>query len=90
MEVTLPPEMERLVTEKVASGSYNSPTEVLCHALLLLQDQDVVRAHRLEALRREVAIGIEAADRGDLVDGEEFFDTLLREIEQDGQTESPR
>jgi antitoxin ParD1/3/4 len=66
MEVALPPELERLVREKVESGLYLSADEVLHEALRLLDDRDRLRALRLEELRKEVAIGIEQADRGEV------------------------
>jgi antitoxin ParD1/3/4 len=82
MNVSLTPELERLVQEKVASGLYNSASEVVREALRLLQERDELRRVRLEELRREIAVGIEAADRGDLVPADEVFAQLRQRNEE--------
>jgi antitoxin ParD1/3/4 len=82
MNVSLTPELERLVQEKVASGLYSSASEVVREALRLLQERDELRRLRLEELRREIARGIEAADRGDLVPADEVFARLRQRNEE--------
>jgi antitoxin ParD1/3/4 len=59
MNVSLTPELERLVNEKVASGMYGSASEVVREALRLLNERDRARADRLAELKRNIAIGIE-------------------------------
>jgi antitoxin ParD1/3/4 len=78
MNVSLTPELERLVQEKVSSGLYNSASEVVREALRLLHERDELRKVRLEELRREIAKGIDAADRGELVAADDVFDLLRR------------
>jgi len=90
MNVSLTPELERLVQEKIASGLYGSASEVIREALRLMQERDQIRRVRLEELRRDVSIGIEAADRGELVDGEQFFEELQAELEIADQTTQTR
>lgn len=84
MNVSLTPELERMVQEKVSSGMYNSASEVIREALRLFQDRDELRQLRLEELRKEIAIGIQRADRGEVIDGEEVFARLR---ERDRQSE---
>ena len=59
MNVSLTPELETLVNEKVKSGNYNSASEVVREALRLLKDQDELKAIRREQVRREVMKGVE-------------------------------
>jgi len=66
MNVSLTPELETYIQDKVASGRYSSASEVMREALRLLQDHDQLQAIKLEALRKEITIGIEQADRGDV------------------------
>ena len=66
MNVSLTPELEQLVNDKVKSGLYNSASEVVREALRLLKEQDALKAYRLEELRREIAVGIAQADRGEM------------------------
>jgi antitoxin ParD1/3/4 len=64
MNVSLTPELERLVNDKVATGLYTSASEVVREALRLLKDQDEIRAVTLQELKRDVAAGVEQLDRG--------------------------
>ena len=87
MNVSLTPELERLVVEKVESGMYTSASEVVREGLRLLQERDELRRARLEELRREIARGVEQADRGELIDGEEVFRELR---ERNAKATAPR
>ncbi len=58
MNVSLTPELETLINEKVKSGNYNSASEVVREALRLLKEQDELKLIRREELRREVMKGV--------------------------------
>lgn len=81
MNVSLTPELERFVRQKINTGRYLSASEVIREALLLLEEREMQRQMRIEKLRREVAVGIEQSDRGETFDGEEVVAELLEEIE---------
>ena len=66
MNVSLTPELERLVHQKVESGRYLSASEVVREALRLLEERDQLRELKLEELRKLVAIGIEEADQDEV------------------------
>ena len=68
MNVNLTPQLEELVRAKVNSGLYTSASEVVREALRLMQEQDELRAVRLEELRREIRRGLESGpgEAGDL------------------------
>jgi antitoxin ParD1/3/4 len=57
MNVNLTPQLEEMVRRKVASGLYTSASEVVREALRLMEEQDQVRALRLEQLRAEIKKG---------------------------------
>ena len=65
MIVSLTSELEKLVNERVRSGMYSSASEVVREALRLLKEQGELRQRRLEELRKEIAIGLEQANRGE-------------------------
>jgi antitoxin ParD1/3/4 len=65
MNVSLTPELETLVNEKVKSGNYNSASEVIREALRLLKEQDELKQIRRDELRREVMKGVEEIRRGE-------------------------
>ena len=60
MNVNLTPQLEALVRQKVESGLYGSASEVVREALRLLEEQDRLRAARLEQLRQEVRAGLDS------------------------------
>jgi antitoxin ParD1/3/4 len=64
MNVSLPPELTRLIDEKVASGLYDSAGEVVRDALRLMRERDKVRALAVEELRRDILAGLEQLDQG--------------------------
>ena len=61
MNVSLTPELEQLVNEKVESGLYRTASEVVREALRLLKERD----HAREQLRADVQDGFDALARGE-------------------------
>ena len=64
MNVSLTPELEKIVDKKVKSGLYNSASEVVREGLRLLEHRDEMRRMKLEALRNEIQIGIKDLEAG--------------------------
>ncbi|MEH2461041.1 type II toxin-antitoxin system ParD family antitoxin [Nostoc sp.] len=79
MNISLTPELEQLVKDKVNTGRYHSVSEVMGEALRLLDERDRVREQRLAELKAKIQVGIEELERGEGIDGEEVF----AEIEED-------
>jgi antitoxin ParD1/3/4 len=77
VNVSLTPELEQLIQERVRSGRYTSASEVVREALRLLQDRDELRRLRIEELRVKVAAGLDSLDRGEGVDGDAAIDEIL-------------
>lgn len=71
MNVSLTPELEAMVDEKVKSGLYTSASEVIREALRLLKRFDETRQRELEALNRKIDEGLAQAERGQVVSGRE-------------------
>jgi antitoxin ParD1/3/4 len=65
MNVSLTPQLENYVKQKVATGMYNSVSEVMREALRLLEERDAIKEMKLEALRRDLQEGIDELDRGE-------------------------
>jgi antitoxin ParD1/3/4 len=74
MNVSLTPELEAMIQQQVDSGRYNDASEVVREALRLLDEHQ-----RLQHLRSLVLIGLEQAQRGELV---EFTPELMEEIDR--------
>ena len=57
MKVALTPEQEKVVSDKISSGRYQTASEVVGEALQLLQQRDT--------LRKELQIGLDQIERGE-------------------------
>ena len=81
MNVSLTPELEKLVQAKIASGRFHSASEVVEEALHLLEQQEIDRETDLQELRSRMDEALAEADRGEVVDGEEFMQRMLDELD---------
>jgi antitoxin ParD1/3/4 len=82
MKISLPPELEQYLQEKVRSGQYQSIDEALGEGVRLLMNRDELYQGRFEELQAEIRIGIEASDKGDVIDGDEVFARLRQKLSQ--------
>ena len=87
MDVTLTPELEQIISDKVKSGDYSSPAEVVGEGLRLLKERDEFNRIRLEELRRDIGLGIQQADAGELVPGGEVFKAIRKRNKQVSKSE---
>lgn len=60
MNISITPQQEKLIENKVKSGSYLSASEVVRTALRLLEEQDHIQKMRLETLNREIKKGFDS------------------------------
>ena len=65
MNVSLTPQLENFVKQKVSTGLYNSVSEVIREALRLLEEKEALKMMKLEALRGDVLAYVESLDRGE-------------------------
>jgi antitoxin ParD1/3/4 len=77
--ISLPPELESFVDSRVASGRYQSASEVIRAALRLLETEEQGREAHLAELRQKIQLGVEQIQRGEVYDGEAVFDELDQE-----------
>jgi antitoxin ParD1/3/4 len=60
MNVNLTPYLEDMVRQKINSGLYTSASEVVREALRLMDEQDSLRAAKLEQLRQDIRAGLDS------------------------------
>jgi antitoxin ParD1/3/4 len=60
MNISLTPHLEEMIRAKIASGSYNSASEVVREALRLLEEEDQIRSLKLQRLREDIREGLES------------------------------
>ena len=70
--ISLTPALQRFVASIVASGRYQSASEVVREGLRLLEEREAALAD----LRRKVGLGLAEARRGELLGGEKVFREL--------------
>ena len=73
MNVNLGRTFDDFVAEMLKTGLYQSQSEILREGLRLLKEREDLKKLRLAELRREIALGVEQADRGNFVDGPRTF-----------------
>ena len=81
MTITLTPEQEKFVAEKLGHGGYVSAEHVAAEAFQLLQSKED-REGQLAELRSDIETGWEQAERGELLDGPEVMATMVARARQ--------
>lgn len=71
MNVSLTPELEKLIDDRVKSGRYTSASEVIREALRLLERFDDAQQRGLVDLNRKIDEGLAQAERGEVISGAE-------------------
>ena len=90
MYISLPPNLEEFVAEKVKAGLYRDPDAVINEALVVLQEQEAAAAeftpeHEVY-LRQEIQKGADQLDRGEgIVIDRAGRSALLEKIKARGQ-----
>ena len=73
MNVSLTPELEKLVANKVESGLYQSASEVIREGLRLLEDQDRLRELHFSEVRKKIQTGLDELDHGEGIPGDQVY-----------------
>jgi len=82
MNVSLSSEIEKFIESQVESGKYPSAEEVIVAGIRLLEERERIYKGRFEELKREIMLGVEASQRGEVVDGETVFSQLQQKLQQ--------
>jgi len=64
VNVSLPPELEARVRQRVESGMYGSASEVIQEALRLFEAYEQVKTAKLDNLHQDIAEGLSDAKNG--------------------------
>ena len=82
MVMPLPPELQQFANRQIANGKYASLEEILLAGLQALAEREQVYQGRFEELRREVLLGAEAAERGELLDTTTEVEAIRQRLRQ--------
>ena len=80
MNISLTPELENFVIEKVNSGLYTSISEVIREALRLLNTYDQMHQKQLETLNQAIDIGMSQLKQGQFVRADDAYKRLHKKI----------
>lgn len=86
MHITLPAALERYIREKIESGLYTDASEVVRDALRFKLEDERTRETRLDALRHEIGLGVEEAERGAFAAYD--IDAVLRDLDAEADRSS--
>lgn len=81
MNVSLTPELDKFVANKVETGRYNSASEVVREALRLLEEHDRARGAQIAAFNLELGARLASLDSGIKVNPQ----TARKRIEEKSQ-----
>ena len=71
----------------VATGLYNSASEVIREALRLLEERDELRRTRLGSLRKEISVGLDQLEAGEVSEYDDrSLSTIAADIKTKGRT----
>jgi antitoxin ParD1/3/4 len=81
MNLQLGPQTEARIWQRLRSGKYATPDDVVIAGLQLLDEFENTQAGHLAHIRAMIATGIDELDRGEGLDGEQVFSELLAELD---------
>ena len=82
VNISITPELDAFLQDRVKSGRYQTTSEVVREALRLLERQEQERDAALYQLKAKLERGAGQAEGGELIDGDEVFDELREMIEE--------
>ena len=81
MNVSLTPELERRIAERVNGGLYTTASEVVREALRLLFEADEEGERRRAQFDAEIQVAIDELERGEGIDADEAFRRVTEVID---------
>lgn len=82
MNPPLPPDLQQFADRQIASGKYASLEEILLAGLQVLAEREQTYQGRFEELRREVVLGVEAAEQEELSDAATEIEAIRLRLRQ--------
>jgi antitoxin ParD1/3/4 len=82
MNISLTPELERFIQDKVSSGMYTSASEVVRESLRLLHTHDDLQAQRINQLNQAIDVGLQQLNDGQRISAQESFNRMKKKIDK--------
>jgi antitoxin ParD1/3/4 len=81
MNISLTPDLEKFVQQKVASGLYTSASEVIRESLRLMFSHDDQLSHCVTHLNQAIDIGLQQLKKGQRVNAQEAYKRFKQKID---------
>ena len=81
MNISLTPELENFIKQKVDCGLYTSASEVVRESLRLMHTYDDVQKQRLFEIRKSIDVGMEQVKNEEYVDGNDSRKRMKRKVD---------
>lgn len=82
MNISLTPELERFVQDKVTSGLYTSASEVIRESLRLLHNYDNLQNQWIVQLNQALEVGLQQLKVGQKTKAKDAYKRLKQKIER--------
>ncbi len=80
MNISLTPELERYIHDKVSTGLYTTASEVIRESLRMMHAHDEVQAHRINELNQAISIGMKQLSNGEKISADKSYEKLKDKI----------
>lgn len=80
MNISLTPELEKYVHEKVDSGYYTSASEVIRESLRLMHTYDDLQKQRITQLNQAIEVGLTQLNAGHKITAAKSYERLSKKI----------
>ena len=84
LNVSLTPELEEFVENRVATGRYQTASEVVREGLRLLELRERERDEAFKLLKAKLRKAAKRSETESTVDGEEHLDRLIEKLKRSG------
>lgn len=82
MNISLTPELEKYVQDKIASGLYTSASEVIRESLRLMHTYDDLQRQRINQLNQAIEVGLAQLKAGDKVPASEAYQRIQKKVKK--------
>ncbi|AIL13449.1 type II toxin-antitoxin system ParD family antitoxin [Candidatus Paracaedibacter symbiosus] len=76
MNISLNPNLEKFIHQKIEEGYYNSASEVVRDALRLLIEKETLFKQQVDKLNQDIRLGLTQLAEGKGIEGKKVFDEI--------------
>jgi antitoxin ParD1/3/4 len=80
MDYQFPADLQPFIDDMMAKGVYEDVYELILDAVYLLRDHELTRRRKYEELKKEIQIGIDQLDRGQVAPLD--MDAIMAKVEE--------